>query len=427
MELRGKIYISIIVLGIAIFSLVVIICSKDIKITFSKFFGDLFQRKNLNSKYYKEQYSEVLQPVLYNNSPLKIEELRIPEYKNFVKTEYQVDVKDHIPLKNNNIITIKRGIGIDISFGYGHKNTCCFPNRLDLFKKNYKPCEILGDARFVAVLKIKTLCCDSIYVIKKSPLVNETKVYTSGFVDPELYFAKYFQLYNLPHIVKPYHAYYYNGEICIISEYLERGSLKNVSFMGEFYDEKIVYNCVKSLFLAIAILHKNKIIHMDIKPENLCIDKNYILKVIDFGLSYKADAGYKSMLSNGGTVAFIAPEYLSFDKLKTYQADWWSFGVTLYILIENYTPYMHKLRGSPTERCKSLKKNIKEGGFRNFTNKKVNPLLKDLITRLLEPNEDKRLGCGINAIEDIMRHPYFKRENLGKILRKYEDCENREN
>ncbi|EPR79457.1 Protein kinase [Spraguea lophii 42_110] len=346
--------------------------------------------------------------------------LKTYEYKTLKQLlQYDRSSKDIILLKNNCFEYTLNKKDIDISFGYGHNNTCCFPSRLDYFDENIKEKVLIGYGSFGYVCKIKTTCCDSIYAMKETKL-NKTEFFANeGFYNEELYFSKFFQLNDLPHTVKSYHAYAYKTRIVVIYELLEKGDLQNISFAGNLYNEKKIRKYINSLCLAIAIYHKHKIIHKDIKPENICIDSNNNLKIIDFGISTKDDSGYQKMYSLGGTIRYIPPEYLYFQTRMYYQTDWWAVGVLIYFLVENKFPYTITSEDKPAEQIRKLKKTIENREFREFTNKNINEDLKDLIINLLEPDQDKRLGGNKQTYNDVLSHKYFRNENLKSILNKY--------
>ena len=83
--------------------------------------------------------------------------------------------------------------------------------------------------------------------------------------------------------------------------------------------------------MALEILHSENIIHRDIKPDNLMIDKQGLIKLIDFGFSKKLDNNQNlRTLTKCGTMGYTAPEILS-DSKEGYgiKADIWSFGITI--------------------------------------------------------------------------------------------------
>lgn len=101
---------------------------------------------------------------------------------------------------------------------------------------------------------------------------------------------------------------------------------------------------------AVMYLHAIDIVHCDIKSANLLVDKNWVVKVCDFGLSRKVSGGLADGLNSmQGTFRWMAPELLRRwlmtgpDKLSnepvTKQMDVYSFGVVMWELFTNQEPW----------------------------------------------------------------------------------------
>ena len=94
--------------------------------------------------------------------------------------------------------------------------------------------------------------------------------------------------------------------------------------------------------IAINELHRNKIVHMDIKGDNIIVS-GLVVKIIDLGLACRLDGSEVAKLDKCNTVRgasyYIAPEIYArkFDYL--YAADIWSYGVTFYQLIYDIYPF----------------------------------------------------------------------------------------
>jgi serine/threonine protein kinase len=90
-------------------------------------------------------------------------------------------------------------------------------------------------------------------------------------------------------------------------------------------------------------VHKNGIVHRDMKPENILIDeKNNTLKIIDFGLSKIDTPGSKGPSMLVGTPFYMAPEiFAEKGKSDAYKApvDMWSLGILMYVLVTGNPPF----------------------------------------------------------------------------------------
>ena len=87
-------------------------------------------------------------------------------------------------------------------------------------------------------------------------------------------------------------------------------------------------------------LHQNSILHRDIKLDNILLDKDNNLKLCDFGISLKIKKdNYHT--DRCGTPAYIAPEIIK-SKYKGFKSDYWSLGVTLFILLTASPPFKAK-------------------------------------------------------------------------------------
>lgn len=108
-------------------------------------------------------------------------------------------------------------------------------------------------------------------------------------------------------------------------------------------------------------IHSRKIIHGDLKPSNILIDNNGVIKISDVGISGVFSAQEQSM--TGETQKFIAPEIINEEKCNE-KIDIYSFGILIYFLLSNgKTPNM-KIRdiclGRPVEIPSSFKDLVRQ-------------------------------------------------------------------
>ncbi|XP_022775611.1 mitogen-activated protein kinase kinase 7-like [Durio zibethinus] len=135
------------------------------------------------------------------------------------------------------------------------------------------------------------------------------------------------------------------GEKAIVMKYMDAGALDTLVKANGPFSESSIAHIGYQVLNGLNYLHAFNIVHLDIKPSNLLVDKNMNVKIGDFGVS-------KIMRENEapdywdiyvGTYAYMSPERLdsnSYDYRYVYAADIWSLGVTLLELYVGHFPFL---------------------------------------------------------------------------------------
>eukprot|EP00467_Chlorarachnion_reptans_P023388 CAMPEP_0114535800 /NCGR_PEP_ID=MMETSP0109-20121206/28633_1 /TAXON_ID=29199 /ORGANISM="Chlorarachnion reptans, Strain CCCM449" /LENGTH=333 /DNA_ID=CAMNT_0001719437 /DNA_START=63 /DNA_END=1065 /DNA_ORIENTATION=- len=147
-------------------------------------------------------------------------------------------------------------------------------------------------------------------------------------------------------------------------------------------------------------LHKQHVVHRDIKPDNLLVTENWVVKIADFGVSKKLTAEEKGILQDTqGTYPFMSPEIAAGKKYDAYMADVWALGVTFFALIFAKVPYFDQTHHKLFEMIKTEPVKIPS---------KVDQPLEGILMKVLEKEPTKRLTAA-----DVQNDSWI-REHLKK-------------
>ncbi|KAL6637489.1 hypothetical protein ACP70R_025061 [Stipagrostis hirtigluma subsp. patula] len=127
---------------------------------------------------------------------------------------------------------------------------------------------------------------------------------------------------------------------CVVVEYLAGGTLKQ--YLIKSSRRKLAYKVVVQLALDLArglsYLHSRKIVHRDVKTENMLLDTQRNLKIADFGVARVEAQNPKDMTGATGTLGYMAPEVLD-GKPYNRKCDVYSFGICLWEIYCCDMPY----------------------------------------------------------------------------------------
>ena len=148
-------------------------------------------------------------------------------------------------------------------------------------------------------------------------------------------------VHNLRHtnLLTPKILWQYQNQPYLILPYCPNGSLNRK--VGKCTEEE-AWKILEQVASGLAYLHEHKIIHQDIKPDNILVDENNDYVITDFGISMKAQSTLRKSMrvqANSGTMAYMAPERFSENPLPTKASDMWSLGAMLFELVEGTVPF----------------------------------------------------------------------------------------
>jgi len=195
-----------------------------------------------------------------------------------------------------------------------------------------------------------------------------------------------------PYIVRLYEVFESPKRIHLCMEHVSHGTLHRHLTLHKRLPENEVRRLVRQLVGALAYLHQRAIAHRDIKLENVLLDEKCDVRLIDFGFA---------ILSRGklrvpcGSPAYTAPEILLAHEYDGHQADVWSLGILIYVMLAGRFPFQGATRAE-------LSRNVLRGTFTSPSGLSREP--ESLLRRVLVLDPNQRY-----TIEHVRVHPWMQR------------------
>ena len=194
------------------------------------------------------------------------------------------------------------------------------------------------------------------------------------------------QSINHPNIIKLYDYKFDRNKLLLITEYCNGGNLTDW-IKKENKTSQEVLSVIKQILEGINYLHTNKIIHRDIKPQNILIQEPLIVKICDFGFSQTFKEEISMFQTICGTPLFMSPEILKMQPY-TIKSEIWSIGVLFYNIFFNSHPY-GELESVNDYRSK-LQTELIIPQITIFDNNELNQTMNQLIKSMLSLETDRR-------------------------------------
>jgi hypothetical protein len=334
----------------------------------------------------------------------KMDESKIVDIHSFLTEEFE-KYKDLFPIKENNLNNI------EINYNSISDNPIQFTKIINktIFSNHetikeiklddFKIIKILGRGLNGKVLLVKYLNNNEYYVMKS---LNK-----NNFLDKEKYIEnKILKKLDFIFLIKILFCFETNNRIYFIMELYKYGELYSYLKLKNYFDENTAKFYISIIGITLDYLHKNNINNRNLKPESLLFDKDGYLKIMSFGL--------EKLINNEENNNLFSSEYLSPEIIQKKEIsnsnDWWILGTFLYEMLVGIPPFYDK----KNDLIESFILN-KEVQYPNNVN--ISDTAKDLISKLLNKQSDKRLGSN-NGFEEIKKHEFFKDINFDDLINK---------
>ncbi|XP_077261256.1 serine/threonine-protein kinase MARK2 isoform X5 [Temnothorax americanus] len=260
----------------------------------------------------------------------------------------------------------------------------------------YKLLKTIGKGNFAKVKLAKHVPTGKEVAIK---IIDKTQL-NPGSLQKLFREVRIMKMLDHPNIVKLFQVIETEKTLYLVMEYASGGEVFDYLVLHGRMKEKEARAKFRQIVSAVQYCHQKKIIHRDLKAENLLLDSEMNIKIADFGFSNEFTPGNK-LDTFCGSPPYAAPELFQGKKYDGPEVDVWSLGVILYTLVSGSLPF----DGST---LRELRERVLRGKYRIPFYMSTD--CENLLKKFLVLNPTKRA-----SLENIMKDKWM---NLG-----YEDDE----
>ena len=294
----------------------------------------------------------------------------------------------------------------------------------------------LGEGTYGVVYRAKDQKGQEIYALKKIRLQAEEE----GIPSTAIREISLLKELNHINIVKLYEVLHTSKKLTLVFEYVEQDLKKVIdSTNGKGVEMKYVKSFLYQLLKGVDYIHKKKVLHRDLKPQNLLINKDNIVKIGDFGLARGYGIPVKNYTHEVVTLWYRPPDVLLGNKTYGTTVDMWSIGCIFAEMVTGKPLFagntetdqlkkIFQIRGTPNEKYAPQLRELPEWGvgdnnFEDYPEKNFKELFTnldsegiDLLQKFLNLEPDKRISA-----EEALKHPFF--DDLMPNIKKLYDNE----
>ncbi|EAS01207.2 cyclin-dependent kinase-like protein (macronuclear) [Tetrahymena thermophila SB210] len=305
-------------------------------------------------------------------------------------------------------------------------------NQVEKFIGKYEVLNVIGKGTYGEVFRARDQETHEIVALKKTI----TKLENDGIPSSALREISLLKEINHENVVVLKDIIIQNNLLYLVFEFCESDLKKfldsKTKVAGQFLDALTIKKIVYQIIRGVAACHTRRIMHRDLKPQNILIDKNEVVKIADFGLSRTFCMPIRPYTKEVVTLWYRPPEILLGALDYCTPIDMWSVGCIMYELITRVPLFqgdceigqifkIFQILGTPTEndwpgikdltdykptfprfRPQKLSEMIENIYKKYNQNSEVDIAAVDLLQRLLCYDPIKRITA-----KSALNHPYF--------------------
>ncbi|XP_077176833.1 serine/threonine-protein kinase 36 isoform X2 [Paroedura picta] len=199
--------------------------------------------------------------------------------------------------------------------------------------EKYHVLEVIGEGSFGRVYKGRRKYSAQVVALKFIPKVGRSQKELTN-LQREIEIMR--GLHH-PNIVQMLDSFETDKEVVVVTDYAE-GELFQILEDDGNLPEKQVQDIASQLVSALYYLHSHRILHRDMKPQNILLGKEGVIKLCDFGFARAMSIHTMVLTSIKGTPLYMSPELVE-EKPYDHTADLWSVGCILYELYVGTPPF----------------------------------------------------------------------------------------
>ncbi|KAL4655398.1 cyclin-dependent kinase 16-like isoform X1 [Arapaima gigas] len=285
--------------------------------------------------------------------------------------------------------------------------------------ETYVKLDKLGEGTYATVYKGRSKLTDNLVALKEIRLEHEEGAPCTAIREVSL-------LKDLKHanIVTLHDIIHTDKCLTLVFEYLEKDLKQYMDDCGGIMSVHNVKIFLFQLLRGLAYCHRRKVLHRDLKPQNLLINDKGELKLADFGLARAKSVPTKTYSNEVVTLWYRPPDVLLGSTEYSTPIDMWGVGCIFYemvtgrplfpgSMVEDELDLIFRVLGTPTEETWPGITSSEEFKTYDFPRYHAESLVNhapridsdghDLLSRLLQFEAKKRISA-----EEALRHPYFR-------------------
>ncbi|XP_009946727.1 cyclin-dependent kinase 17 isoform X1 [Gavia stellata] len=285
--------------------------------------------------------------------------------------------------------------------------------------ETYIKLEKLGEGTYATVYKGRSKLTENLVALKEIRLEHEEGAPCTAIREVSL-------LKDLKHanIVTLHDIVHTDKSLTLVFEYLDKDLKQYMDDCGNIMSMHNVKLFLYQILRGLAYCHRRKVLHRDLKPQNLLINEKGELKLADFGLARAKSVPTKTYSNEVVTLWYRPPDVLLGSSEYSTQIDMWGVGCIFFEMasgrplfpgstVEDELHLIFRLLGTPCQETWPGISSSDEFRNYNFPKYKPQPLINhaprldtegiELIAKFLQYESKKRISA-----EEAMKHAYFR-------------------